>query len=157
MPVGMALLEPTRLYAQAVLSLMEKVDIHGMAHITGGGLYENVPRMFSGSEPLSAVVREGSWAVPPIFARIAAGCYNAGSSGPIAQKLGADLLKNDAAMRKQMFSVFNMGIGFVLALAPEDARAAAEHLDGMGFPAWEIGYIEKAAGASAENQGLRFA
>ena len=157
MPIGAVLLEPTRLYVKPILSLMEKVAIHGMAHITGGSFYENIPRMFPHSPSLSAVVREGSWTIPPVFARIAAGCYNAGSSGPLAQKLGADLLKNDAVMKKQMFNTFNMGIGFTLALAPEDSRQAMEHLDSMGFPAWEIGYIEKAADTNAEQAGLRFA
>ena len=141
MPMGMVLLEPTRLYTKPILSLMEKIDIHGMAHITGGSFYENIPRMFPGDSSLSAVIREWSWTIPPVFARIAAGCYNAGCSGPIAQKLGSDLLQNDAAMKQQMFSVFNMGIGFVLALAPENTRLAIELLDGMGFPAWEIGHV----------------
>jgi phosphoribosylformylglycinamidine cyclo-ligase len=58
------------------------------------------------------------------------------------------LLKTDAALKKQMFNTFNMGIGFVLALAPADVGRAIEHLDGMGFPAWEIGYVGKAAVAA---------
>jgi len=152
MPIGMALLEPTRLYVKPVLGLMEKIGIHGMAHITGGGFYENIPRIF-GKQKYTAVIREGSWDIPPIFARLAAGCYNAGNSGPLAQKLGLELLKNDAALKKQMFNTFNMGIGFVLALAPADVKAAREHLDNCGFPSWEIGFVEKSAGDSA--QGLR--
>ena len=145
-PLGMVLLEPTRLYVRPVLSLIEKIEIHGMAHITGGGFYENIPRMFRGG--FRAAVREGSWDIPPVFARIAAGCYNSGTSGPAAQKFGAELLKNNGVMKKQMFNTFNMGIGFVLAAAPADARAAIEHLDGMGFPAWEIGCVEKAPDAA---------
>jgi phosphoribosylformylglycinamidine cyclo-ligase len=157
-PIGLVLLEPTRLYVKPVLSLMEKIEIHGMANITGGGFYENIPRMFPKyAPPLSAVIREGSWAIPPVFARIAAGCYNAGSSGPAAQKFGAELLADDPAMKKQMFNTFNMGIGFVLALAPDDVRQAIEHLDGMGFPAWEIGHVEKAAGnAAGDQEAVRF-
>jgi phosphoribosylformylglycinamidine cyclo-ligase len=156
MPIGMALLEPTRLYVKPVLSLMEKIEIHGMAHITGGGFYENIPRMFKGgggSPVFDAVITEGSWTIPPVFARIAAGCYNAGNSGPLAQKLGAELLKDDAVLKKQMFNTFNMGIGFVLALSPADVKAAKEHLDNSGFPSWEIGCVEKAVGNTA--QGLR--
>jgi phosphoribosylformylglycinamidine cyclo-ligase len=57
-------------------------------------------------------------------------------------------------MQQQMFNTFNMGIGFVLALAPGDARQAIEHLDGMGFPAWEIGYVEA---TSAQETAVRFA
>jgi len=156
MPIGMALLEPTRLYVKPVLSLMEKIEIRGMAHITGGGFYENIPRIFKsgeGSPVFNAVIKERSWTIPPIFARIAAGCYNAGCSGPLAQRQGAELLKVDAALKKQMFNTFNMGIGFVLALSPADVKAAKEHLDNIGFPAWEIGYVEKADGN--KTPGLR--
>jgi phosphoribosylformylglycinamidine cyclo-ligase len=131
---------------------MEKIEIHGMAHITGGGFYENIPRIFA-RRKYTAVIREGSWDIPPIFARIAAGCYNAGCSGPLAQRQGQELLKVDAALKKQMFNTFNMGIGFVLALAPADVKSAKEHLDNSGFPSREIGYVEKAAGNAA--QGLR--
>jgi phosphoribosylformylglycinamidine cyclo-ligase len=152
MPIGMALLEPTRLYAKAVLSLMEKIEIRGMAHITGGGFYENIPRIF-GKQKYTAVIRQGSWNIPPIFARLAAGCYNAGCSGPLAQRQGAELLKVDAALQKQMFNTFNMGIGFVLALSPSDVKEAKERLDYIGFPSREIGYVEKAVGNDA--QGLR--
>ncbi|MCL1836760.1 MAG: phosphoribosylformylglycinamidine cyclo-ligase [Treponema sp.] len=151
MPIGMALLEPTRLYAKPVLTLPEKIEIHGMAHITGGGFYENIPRIFTKDSSLSAVIRENSWEIPPIFARIAAGCFNAGSSGPLAQKLGAELLATNADMKRQMFNTFNMGIGFVLALDPGDVRAVVQHFDGIGFPAWEIGCVE-----SADGSELRF-
>jgi phosphoribosylformylglycinamidine cyclo-ligase len=146
MPLGMALLEPTRLYVKPVVSLLEKVAIHGMAHITGGGFYENIPRMFScpptadsvgvsgcaqnSNHPiLSAVIQKDSWTIPPIFEKIEA-----------------------AANGVNMFNTFNMGIGFVLALAPADVQPAIEHLDGMGFPAWQIGHVEKAT-----ETGLRFA
>ena len=161
MPIGMALLEPTRLYVKTLLNLMEIIPIHGMAHITGGSFYENIPRMFHNNslQPesyLSAVINEWSWTIPPIFARIAAGCYSAGSSGPMAQKLGATLIKNDNALKNQMFSTFNMGIGFVIAIAPDDVKHALGYLNGMGFPAWEIGFVETASGTHAEKTGLRF-
>jgi phosphoribosylformylglycinamidine cyclo-ligase len=162
-PLGMVLLEPTRLYVRPVLSLMEKIEIHGMSHITGGGFYENIPRMFCHAKAdgaqinFRAAIREGSWDIPPIFARIAAGCYNAGNSGLAAQKLGAELLANDAAMKKQMFNTFNMGIGFVLAVSPADVRMAVEYFDRMGFPAREIGCVEKATDETDETAGgIRF-
>jgi len=160
MPIGMALLEPTRLYVKPVLSLMEKIEIHGMAHITGGGFIENIPRMFSVHEKshneriFDAMINDTSWNIPPIFARIAAGCGGEKCCGAEAQKTGAELLKTNAELRKQMFNTFNMGIGFVLALSPADVRQAIEHLDGMGFPAWEIGYVSAATGAKGE---MRFA
>jgi len=162
MPIGMALLEPTRLYVKPVLSLMKKIEIRGMAHITGGGFYENIPRMFAPRETshngliFDAVVSGDSWAIPPIFARIAAGCNNTSLSGQEAQKCGAELLKNDEALKRQMFYTFNMGIGFVLAIAPADIRQAIEHLDDMGFPAWEIGRVNIADTNAAKGE-LRFA
>jgi phosphoribosylformylglycinamidine cyclo-ligase len=131
MPLGMALLEPTRLYVKPVLNLMEKIEVRGMAHITGGGFYENIPRMFASGAEFSAVIQKGSWPIPPIFEKI-----------------------ESAASGANMFNTFNMGIGFVLALAPADVQATIEHLDSMGFPAWQIGHVEKAAVAK---NGLRFA
>jgi phosphoribosylformylglycinamidine cyclo-ligase len=153
MPLGLALLEPTRLYVKPIVSLMEKLEIHGMANITGGGFYENIPRMFKrGGKPpatpptLDAIITEGSWTIPPLFARIAAGCNDVNRRGTEAQKIGAELLKTDAALKKQMFNTYNMGIGFVLALAPENVQQTIEHLDSMGFPAWKIGYVEQGGG-----------
>jgi phosphoribosylformylglycinamidine cyclo-ligase len=134
MPLGIVLLEPTRLYVKPIMSLMEKIEIHGMAHITGGGFYENIPRMFTKDAALSAVVHKGSWTIPPIFEKIEAACN------------GTDGSTN-------MFNTFNMGVGFVLAIAPANVRQAIEHLDDMGFPAWEIGHVENAA----STEGLRFA
>ena len=165
LPVGHALLEPTRLYVKPVLALAEKVEIHGMAHITGGGFYENVPRIFSpDAKQLSAVLRDplrngydGLWKVPPIFARIAYGIKNAGADdglkGAAAQNAGEEILRSDAAIKKLMFNTYNMGVAFVLALAPENVQKAAAFLEHMGFPAWEIGRVEKASG---EVQELRF-
>jgi phosphoribosylformylglycinamidine cyclo-ligase len=178
MPIGSALLEPTRIYVKPVLALMDKVEIRGMANITGGGFYENVPRMFGYPEGnlgpsgprrnipvapdsvqkdfLSAVIRDplsptydGLWRIPPIFERIAYGVKNAGltsgSSGAAAQKEGKEILfdSDDDEIKKLMFNTFNMGVGFVLALAPEDVQKAAAFLENMGFPAWEIGVVEK--------------
>jgi phosphoribosylformylglycinamidine cyclo-ligase len=170
MPIGRALLEPTRLYVKPILGLMEKVEIRGMAHITGGGFYENVPRMFPGGENprFDAVIRPpcdpGSyWAIPPLFARIAYGLKDGslpglkadggviqGLRGASAQEAGAELLRTDGALKKLMFNTYNMGIGFVLALAPEDAAGAIAFLGDQGFPAWEIGRAEAPAGQTGE-------
>jgi phosphoribosylformylglycinamidine cyclo-ligase len=162
MPLGMALLEPTRLYVKPVLELMQRIEIKGMAHITGGGFYENIPRMFAPGGPLfDAVIRKpaytdrekGAWLVPPIFARIASGCAESGASGGKAEAAGIDALKNDPALEKMMFNTYNMGIGFVIAVDPGNSRKAAEYLEGRGFPAREIGRVEKARGNAGE---LRF-
>jgi phosphoribosylformylglycinamidine cyclo-ligase len=152
MPLGMALLEPTRLYVKPVLGLMEKAEIRGMAHITGGGFYEHIPRIFGSSGAFEAVISEGSWTIPPIFGRIAAGAAGEEKTGPAAQTAGLERLKTDASLRKMMFNTYNMGIGFVIALDPAESRGAIEYLDRRGYPAWEIGRVEAAGGAGA----LRF-
>jgi phosphoribosylformylglycinamidine cyclo-ligase len=151
MPLGYALLEPTRLYVKPILALLEgtlvpQTAIHGMAHITGGGFYENIPRMFPVPARFDAVIKNGSWTIPPIFARIAAGAADCKERGAAAQEAGAKLLESDAALRKQMFNTYNMGIGFVLALPPPDSGKAIAFLDNRGFPAWEIGRVETGTG-----------
>ncbi|MDR2178507.1 MAG: phosphoribosylformylglycinamidine cyclo-ligase [Treponema sp.] len=164
MPLGMALLEPTRLYVKPVLGLLERVEVRGMAHITGGGFYENIPRMFGpgtgpgtgpgGTEeggPFAAVIRSGSWTIPPLFARIASALAGLPEIGAAAQRAGAGLLKTGPELARRMFGTFNMGIGFVLALPPGDCGKAIEYLGDQGFPAWEIGRVERAAAP-----GLRF-
>jgi phosphoribosylformylglycinamidine cyclo-ligase len=175
MPIGMALLEPTRLYVKPVLELLggagetgqKPIEIRGMAHITGGGFYENIPRMFpagprgpagqSSGAAFDAVIRDplgpaysGGWTVPPIFARIAAGMAGRSKTGAEAQGAGEEILRADPAVKKLLFNTFNMGIGFVLALAPEDAAQAAARLEDRGFPAWEIGRVEKRQGRAGQ-------
>jgi phosphoribosylformylglycinamidine cyclo-ligase len=176
MPIGRALLEPTRLYVKPVLELMaagetgqKPIEIKGMAHITGGGFYENIPRMFpadgqisagqsSGGGPaFDAVIRDplgpaysGGWTVPPIFARLAAGAAGRSETGAEAQRAGEEILRTDPAIKKLLFNTYNMGIGFVLALAPEDAAQAAAFLEDRGFPAWEIGKVEKRQGRAGQ-------
>ncbi|MDR0877068.1 MAG: phosphoribosylformylglycinamidine cyclo-ligase [Treponema sp.] len=179
MPIGHALLEPTRLYVKPILGLLEQIAIHGMAHITGGGFYENIPRMFAaprnGKPAFEAVITGGSWTIPPIFARLAAGIADVNNaesispgvtgeklSGAGAQERGAELLKTDPALRKLMFNTYNMGIGFVLAVDPADSKKAIEYLDERGFPAWVIGKVETVKEASTpgaksgETGGIRF-
>ncbi|MDR1429121.1 MAG: phosphoribosylformylglycinamidine cyclo-ligase [Spirochaetaceae bacterium] len=170
MPIGMALLEPTRLYVRGILSLLEKIEIHGMAHITGGGFYENIPRMFpAGGPPLEAVIQspayeageQGAWTVPPVFGRIAQGVSRYGTAHQRgAGDAGLSLIKNDGELNRLMFNTFNMGIGLILALDEADAKAAAELLDNLGYPAWIIGRVEKAAshagGPAVGSGGVRF-
>lgn len=127
--IGETLLEPTKIYVKPVLSLLDKIDIHGMVHITGGGFYENVPRMYptggvhgDGKDArLVSVIKKGSWPVPPIF----------------------DELVRRGADPSRMFNTFNMGIGFVIAVAKEHAATAVASLAADGFPAYEIGRIAK--------------
>ncbi|HSI68422.1 MAG TPA: phosphoribosylformylglycinamidine cyclo-ligase, partial [Planococcus sp. (in: firmicutes)] len=97
-PLGQELLTPTKIYAKAVAAVSGEIEIHGMAHVTGGGFIENLPRMMP--EGLGAEIELGSWPVLRIF----------------------DLLKEKGSLAdRDLYSVFNMGIGFVLAVAEEDA------------------------------------
>jgi len=173
MPIGLALLEPTRLYVKPVLDLMEKIEVRGMAHITGGGFYENVPRLFAApvsdesrlsAVALAAVIEDplkhdysGRWKVPPIFARIAYGTKSHGAketlSGAAAQQAGEEILRSDTQIKKLMFGTYNMGIGFVLALDPKDVEQAVAVLEDRGYPAWVIGKVEKTESSGGE---LRF-
>jgi len=118
--LGEALLAPTRIYVKAVDSVKNKIKIKGMAHITGGGLPGNVPRML----PLGvcATIFDQCWDVPPIFSFI--------------RKLGN---VPDEDMKK----TFNMGIGYVIVVASKDADAALTLLNKSGYAATQIGFIEK--------------
>ena len=113
-----AMLTPTRIYAKSFLALYERFTIHGAANITGGGFHENIPRMLR--DGLKAVVRWGTWEVPPIFGLI--------------QKLGPveDL---------EMESTFNLGIGMVLAVPADQADAVVAAARALGEQAWAIGEI----------------
>lgn len=117
--IGEILLEPTRIYVKPVLGLMEKFEIHGMVHITGGGFYENVPRMFSSKGDLYPVIEKGTWEIPEIF----------------------DELVRLGASPERMYNTFNMGIGFMLAVSPSDCDGACKFLNEKGFKAGKIGYV----------------
>ena len=117
--VGEALLRTHRSYLRVVSPLLDRGWIKGMAHITGGGLTENTPRMLPPGRSFS--LDRSSWTVPPLFRWL--------------QKAG-DL---DEA---EMFRAFNMGVGLVLACAPAHADEVLAALDGMSEPAWRLGRID---------------
>lgn len=121
--LGEVLLTPTRIYVRPVLELMKIIDVHGVAHITGGGFDENIPRILR--EGLGAEVKDGSWKILPVF--------------ELLQKYGN-------LPRREMFNIFNMGIGMVIAVAPEDALTAVESLRNSGIEAVEIGKVVKGNG-----------
>lgn len=100
------LLAPTKIYVKEVLPLVKEGKINGIAHITGGGFYENLPRMFN--DQLSAVVDVSTWKTPQIFKSL--------------QELGN-------LSSKEMFNVFNMGIGMVLAVKPENLSAVQAQIE----------------------------
>lgn len=117
-PLGLIALTPTRIYVRQVLDVIRSVDVHGVAHITGGGFDENIPRILRPGQGIR--VREGSWEILPIF-------------GFLEKWGGID--------HREMFNIFNMGIGMVLALSAEDALKAAEILASHGDKAVIIGEI----------------
>lgn len=120
--LGEALLTPTIIYVKPMLELFSKVDVHGVAHITGGGFYENVPRMIPDS--LTAHIDTDTWTVPPVFR----------------------LLENYGKIdSREMFNVFNMGIGMIVSVAAADADKAVAALKEAGADARLVGNITKAA------------
>jgi phosphoribosylformylglycinamidine cyclo-ligase len=118
-----ALMAPTTIYVKPVLALREAHDLHAMAHITGGGLTENIIRVIP--DGLGLAIDASSWALPPVF----------------------DWLQREGAVpREEMWRTFNCGIGFVLVV-PQAALAALEtDLDGRGLAHWRIGEVVAAAG-----------
>ena len=105
--IGDVLLTPTRIYVKPVMEVLKKFpgSVHGMVHVTGGGFYENLPRMYQhaaeGKKQLCSMIKKDSWKVPEIF----------------------DILIKKGADPKNMFNTFNMGIGLVLAVSKKDAEA----------------------------------
>lgn len=117
-----AIMAPTRIYVKPLLSLIETLPVKGMAHITGGGLTENVPRVLP--ENLAAVIQRDAWTLPPLFQWLQA-------QGRVA----------DAEMHR----VFNCGIGMVVIVAKDDAERALRHLQAAGEAVWQIGEIRERA------------
>lgn len=118
--LGEVLLTPTRLYPKVVLPLLLHIDIKGMVHITGGGFYENIPRILP--EGTAVVIDGDSWPVLPIF--------------PFLKKEG----NIDA---HEMYRTFNCGIGMLLILNQEDADKAMDILSEQGEKIYRIGYVTK--------------
>ncbi len=122
-PIGNELLNPTKIYAKTVAAIMRAAEVRGMAHVTGGGFIENLPRMMP--EGLGAKIELGSWPVLRIF----------------------DMLqeKGDLADR-DLYSVFNMGIGFVLAVAPDQVEQVMAAALENGDQAYRIGVVSEQSG-----------
>ena len=118
--LGEALLAPTRIYVKALKSLKSTgVTVKACSHITGGGFYENIPRMLR--DGVCAVVEKDSYPVPPIFKLLA-------KKGDIAEQM--------------MYNTFNMGIGMVVAVDAADAERAMEAIRAAGDTPYVIGHIE---------------
>lgn len=128
--LGETLLTPTRIYVKSVLGIIEKHPVKGIAHITGGGFIENIPRAFP--DKFKAVIRKGSWPDQEIFKLIQA-----------TSKLPDD----------EMFNTFNMGIGMILIIAADLANEVMADLANLGEPSFRIGRI---ADRGAGETGLCF-
>ena len=127
--LGERLLEPTRIYVKPVLDLLQSVTIKGMAHITGGGLLENVHRMFPGN--MVAAIERDSWIRPPIF----------------------DWLQRAGKVEEQeMLRTFNCGIGMVLVVGAMDAAHAVDALTAAGESVTRIGVVRARAGNEPQTQ-----
>jgi phosphoribosylformylglycinamidine cyclo-ligase len=117
-PLSELILAPTRIYVKPVLQLMQEIPVKGLAHITGGGIVDNLPRVLS--DGLTAHIDGASWPRPPLFAWLQ-------EHGNVA----------DA----EMLRVFNCGIGMIVIVAPAQAQAAADLLRAAGETVWRIGSI----------------
>ncbi|MGG1640369.1 phosphoribosylformylglycinamidine cyclo-ligase [Paenibacillus sp. NRS-1782] len=116
--LGDVLLEPTKIYVKSVLALLDKVKVKGMAHITGGGFIENIPRVLP--DHVNVDIEYGAWPILPIF--------------QLMQEKGA-------ISNKDMFTTFNMGIGMVIVVDAEHAQTALEVLKEKGEAAYVIGKV----------------
>lgn len=121
--LGEELLTPTRIYVKPLLEVFNQFDVNGVAHITGGGFIENIPRMLP--EGLAAEVDYGSWPVPAIF----------------------DLIEEKGNLtRKEMFTTFNMGIGMVLSISEENMLPIIRLLEETGEKPYIIGRVKQGEG-----------
>ena len=118
--LGKRLLEPTRIYVKSLLKLMESIEVKAMAHITGGGLTENVPRVLP--EFTQAVIDTQSWQWPTVFKW---------------------LQEQGNVETSEMYRTFNCGVGMIVCVNQDQAAAAVEALNQSGEHAWIIGNIEK--------------
>jgi phosphoribosylformylglycinamidine cyclo-ligase len=121
--LGEELLRPTKIYVKPLLAALKKYNLKGMAHITGGGFIENVPRMLP--EGLGAHLIEGNWNVPPVF--------------NLMQSIGS-------LDRTEMYNIFNMGTGMVIAVDETDAEAVIAHFNAVGEKAYSIGVVTEETG-----------
>lgn len=123
-PLGEMILTPTRIYVKTIMSLTGKLDIHGIANITGGGFIENIPRCIP-DDALAAEIKLGTWPVPPLF----------------------ELLRAEGQMDdRSIYNTFNMGIGMVAAADPKDADEIISICEKEGDKAYRIGSIVRREG-----------
>ncbi|MEN6331348.1 MAG: phosphoribosylformylglycinamidine cyclo-ligase [Smithella sp.] len=118
--IGEELLEPTKIYVKSILNLLKNFNIKGLVHITGGGFYDNIPRIIPQS--CRCIISRNSWEIPPVF--------------QVMKEIG----KVD---EKEMFRVFNMGIGMMIVVPEKESEEVAHRLEVLGEKAYIIGAVEK--------------
>lgn len=118
--IGLELLEPTRIYVKSLLNIFKSFNIKGLVHITGGGFYDNIPRIIP--DVCRCVISRNSWKIPPIFS--------------VIQNIGH-------VEEKEMFRVFNMGIGMMMIVSEKESQEILDRLKVLGETAYMIGVIEK--------------
>ncbi len=121
--IGEVLLTPTRIYAKQILALVEQFPIKGIAHITGGGITENLPRVFP--KGVRARIIRTAWSVPPVF--------------DVMSRLGR-------IERDEMYRVFNMGVGLILVVSPDSVSSVLTRAASLGDRGWQIGEIVSSTG-----------
>ena len=114
------LLEPTTIYVECIRSLMRDLTVKGMSHITGGGFYDNIPRILPAQ--VGAKINFGSWEMPAVFTWLA-------ETGDLSWP--------------EMLQIFNSGIGYVLVVDKNETTEMLDRLKALGQPAWEIGEVER--------------
>jgi phosphoribosylformylglycinamidine cyclo-ligase len=120
-----ALLAPTTIYVSALKDIISNIDVHALAHITGGGLLENLPRVLP--ENTCGVIHTGSWSMPAVFEW---------------------LQHNGNVERMEMFRTFNCGVGMVVVVSEKDAEQTLQALKENNTDAWQLGHIESSSGAA---------
>ena len=117
--IGLEMLEPTKIYVKPLLNIFKKFNIKGLVHITGGGFYDNIPRIIP--QACRSIIKKGSWDIPPVF--------------NVIKEIGN-------VEEKEMFRVFNMGIGMMIIVAEKECEEILEYFELMGEKAYQIGFIE---------------
>jgi len=123
--LGEVLLTPTKIYVKPVLEVLKTIDVHAICHITGGGFDENIPRVLQENQGVE--IKESSWEKPPIF--------------NFLEKWGK-------VPHREMFNIFNMGIGMILVVKQEDAAATIKILKNCGEKVFEIGKVIEGEGVT---------
>ncbi len=131
--VADVLLTPTAIYVEAIQQLLRDLNIKGMVHITGGGFYDNIPRVLPA--PVQAEIDFGAWEVPEVF----------------------NWLKKEGALSwPEMLQIFNCGIGFILILPQAQAEECINRIEAFKFPAWQIGKIANLSPQGSEQVKIKF-